>query len=384
MHFWRFTKSMATLKLENISKQFSKKVWGVRKIDLDVQDKEFIVFLGPSGCGKTTTLRMIAGLEEVTTGSIYIDGKDMTETPPRKRNLSMVFQSYAVWPHLTVYENLAFALRLKKIEKAEVDKIVCNVAEMVKIAELIDRYPRQLSGGQQQRVALARALAVKPKLFLMDEPLSNLDAKLRVIMRTELKAIHQKTQATSIFVTHDQSEAMSMADRIVIMKDGEVVQIGSPDDVYFESADVFVAGFIGTPPTNFFDVDVINSNGQIIFQHPSFSLELDEKHNALLRDYGKPRLILGMRPENILTNVKQSSRFFLSKKSPQTLFSEKALVVEPQGSHQIIAIDLHGQIIKIVAPAHPKVMPGENLSLSFQQERIHLFDVETKKRLEKK
>lgn len=374
---------MATLKLENISKRFSKKIWGVRKIDLDVQDKEFIVFLGPSGCGKTTTLRMIAGLEEVTTGSIFIDAKDVTATPPRKRDLSMVFQSYAVWPHLTVYDNLAFALRLKKIEKTEIDKTVREVAEMVKIAELLDRHPRQLSGGQQQRVALARALAVKPKLFLMDEPLSNLDAKLRVIMRTELKAIHQKTQATSIFVTHDQSEAMSMADRIVIMKDGEVVQIGTPDDVYFKSADVFVAGFIGTPPTNFFDVDVISQNGKITLQHPFFNLELDEQHCTMLRDYGEPKLILGIRPENILLNVQPPSRFFSPKKSSRSLFSEKALVVEPQGSHQVIAIDLDGQIIKIVAPAHPKVSPGEALVLSFQQERIHLFDVETQKRLEK-
>ena len=362
---------MATLKLENISKQFSKKVWGVRKIDLDVPDKEFIVLLGPSGCGKTTTLRMIAGLEEVTTGAIFIDGKDITEAPPRKRDLSMVFQSYAVWPHLTVYDNLAFALRLKKINKAEIDKVVREVANMVKIGELLERYPRQLSGGQQQRVALARALAVKPKLFLMDEPLSNLDAKLRVMMRTELKAIHQKTQATSIFVTHDQSEAMSLADRIVIMKDGEVVQIGTTDDVYFESANVFVAGFIGTPPTNFFDVDVSSRNGEYILQHPFFTLMLDQVHSTMLEGYGKEQLILGVRPENLLITNQSDA-----------VFSEKALVVEPQGSHQIIAIELNGQIIKIVAPAHPKVSPGETLHLTFQQERVHLFDVETEKRIQ--
>jgi multiple sugar transport system ATP-binding protein len=301
----------------------------------------------------------------------------------------MVFQSYAVWPHLTVYENLAFALRLKKFDKVETDKTVREVANMVKIGELLERYPRQLSGGQQQRVALARALAVKPKLFLMDEPLSNLDAKLRVMMRTELKAIHQKTQATSIFVTHDQSEAMSMADRIVIMKDGEVVQIGTTDDVYFESANVFVAGFIGTPPTNFFDVDVNSRNGQYILQHSFFTLELDQAHgqyilqhsfftleldqvhSAMLDGYGKEKLILGFRPENLLITNQSDA-----------VFSEKALVVEPQGSHQIIAIELNGQIIKIVAPAHPKVSPGETLHLTFQQERIHLFDVETEKRIQ--
>ena len=361
---------MATLKLENIAKRFSKNVWGVKKMDLDVRDKEFIVFLGPSGCGKTTTLRMIAGLEEVTHGSIYLDDVDITDAQPRKRDLSMVFQSYAVWPHMTVYNNLAFALRLKKINEAEIDRIVKDVAGMVKIDELLERFPRQLSGGQQQRVALARAMAVKPKLFLMDEPLSNLDAKLRVTMRTELKAIHQNTQATSIFVTHDQSEAMSMADRIVIMKDGEVIQIGNTDDVYFRSADVFVAGFIGTPPTNFFEVEVKSRNGAFQLQHPSFSLELNEAQSASLKGYQKAKLILGVRPENILITGQM-----------QAAFSEKALVVEPQGSHQIVAIELDGKIVKIVAPPHPNIAAGETLHLSFEQEHIHLFDIESEKRI---
>ena len=361
---------MATLKLENIAKRFSKTVWGVKKMDLDVLDKEFIVFLGPSGCGKTTTLRMIAGLEEATHGSIYLDGVDITDAQPRKRDLSMVFQSYAVWPHMTVYNNLAFALRLKKVNDAEIDKIVKDVAGMVKIDELLERFPRQLSGGQQQRVALARAMAVKPKLFLMDEPLSNLDAKLRVTMRTELKAIHQNTQATSIFVTHDQSEAMSMADRIVIMKDGEVIQIGNTDDVYFRCADVFVAGFIGTPPTNFFEVDVKSQNGAIQLQHPNFSLGLDAAQSTSLKNYQKSKLILGVRPEN-----------FVIVDHTQATFSEKALVVEPQGSHQVVAIDLDGKIVKIVAPPHPNIAAGETLHLSFEQEHIHLFDIETEKRV---
>jgi len=223
---------MATLELINLSKRYGKSVWGAKDVNLKVNDKEFIVFLGPSGCGKTTTLRMIAGLEEVTEGKVLIDDENVTDMPPRKRNVSMVFQSYAVWPHMTVYENIAFALKLRKMEKSGIDKIVREVAELVNIGEYLERFPRQLSGGQRQRVALARAIAVKPKLFLMDEPLSNLDAKLRVRMRTELKAIHHKTEATTIFVTHDQSEAMSMADRIVVMKDGKIVQIGTPDDVY--------------------------------------------------------------------------------------------------------------------------------------------------------
>ena len=217
---------MATLTLENVTKQFGKKVIAVKNFNLEVQDREFLVLLGPSGCGKTTAMRMVAGLEEVTGGRIFIGDRDVTDLPPRKRNISMIFQNYAVWPHMTVYDNIAYALKLKRMSKAEIDKIVKEVAAMTSIEMLLDRYPSQLSGGQQQRVAVTRAIAVRPEIFLMDEPLSNLDAKLRVSMRTELKAIHNKTDATTVFVTHDQSEAMSMADRIVVMKDGEVIQVG--------------------------------------------------------------------------------------------------------------------------------------------------------------
>ena len=361
---------MATLKLENLSKRFSKKVWGVKKIDLDVEDKEFMVLLGPSGCGKTTTLRMIAGLEEVTTGSIFIGDRDVTEAPPRKREVSMVFQNYAVWPHMTVYDNIAYSQRLKRVGKKEIDKTVREVAEMVKISELIERYPKQLSGGQQQRVALARALAVKPKIFLLDEPLSNLDAKLQVIMRTELKAIHQQTRATSVFVTHDQSEAMSMADRIVIMKDGEVVQIGSPDDVYFRGANIFVAGFIGTPPTNFFTVE-IEGNGDRALRHPHFQLPLEGRNKAALAAYAKKQMVLGVRPENITLGSESES-----------LFTVEILVVEPQGSHQVIAVKLDEQIVKIVAPHSRRVRPGDKIHLSFQPDSLHFFDHETEWRID--
>jgi multiple sugar transport system ATP-binding protein len=361
---------MATLRLEDVSKRFSRKVWGVRKIDLQVQDKEFIVLLGPSGCGKTTTLRMVAGLTEVTTGTIYIGDRDITELPPRKRGVSMVFQNYAVWPHMTVYDNIAFSLRLMRVSKQETDGTVRDVAEMVKISELLKRYPKQLSGGQQQRVALARALAVKPQIFLLDEPLSNLDAKLRVMMRTELKAIHQQTRATSVFVTHDQSEAMSMADRIVIMKDGEVVQTGTTDDVYFRSANVFVAGFIGTPPTNFFPVNIDSKSGRIVLHHPHFDLAVNGKNQSLLDSYEKNDLILGVRPEDILICPES-----------QSLFTEEVLVVEPQGSHQIVAIKLEDQIVKIMAASTQRVHPGERIHLSFQPLGLHFFDSETEWRI---
>lgn len=361
---------MATLTLKNVTKKFGRKVVAVKDFSLEVPDREFLVLLGPSGCGKTTTLRMVAGLEEVTEGTILIDGVDVTDLPPRRRDVSMVFQNYAVWPHMTVYENIAYALKLKKMGKKTIDKTVKEATEMTKITELLDRYPSQLSGGQQQRVAVARAIAVKPKLFLLDEPLSNLDAKLRVATRTELKAIHDKTEATTVFVTHDQSEAMSLADRIVIMKDGEIVQIGTPDDVYHLSASLFVADFIGTPPTNFMDVERKVENGDVHLINPLFDFELSPENAAKLRNYVKKRLVLGVRPENILLVGEEDS-----------ILSAQCLVSEPQGSHQIIAIELGDKIVKIVAPAHPKIESGETVHLSFNQEAIAFFDSDSGSRI---
>ncbi|MBT1248713.1 MULTISPECIES: ABC transporter ATP-binding protein [unclassified Thermosipho (in: thermotogales)] len=363
---------MATLELINLSKRYGKKVWGAKNVNLKVNNGEFVVFLGPSGCGKTTTLRMIAGLEEVTEGKVIIDGKDVTYLEPRKREVSMVFQSYAVWPHMTVYDNIAFPLKLRKMPSKFIDKTVEEVSKMVKIEELLKRYPSQLSGGQRQRVALARALAVKPKIFLMDEPLSNLDAKLRVKMRTELKAIHHKTGATTIFVTHDQSEAMSMADRIVIMKDGRIVQVGTPDEVYFNCANTFVAGFIGTPPTNFFKMNVIRSSDEIHLKNEYIDIKISEKVKKSLEKYNKDEIIVGIRPENLL----------ITNNNDEAIFKEKILVVEPQGSHQIIAVELGEQIIKIVAPAFPKYSADEIINVSLDHERLMLFDIDTEERLE--
>jgi multiple sugar transport system ATP-binding protein len=271
---------------------------------------------------------------------------------------------------MTVFDNIAFALKLRKIERHTIQQTVVEVADMVKIGELLDRYPKQLSGGQRQRVALARALAVHPQLFLMDEPLSNLDAKLRVVMRTELKAIHQKTGATTIFVTHDQSEAMSMADRIIIMRDGEVVQSGTPDDVYKKSANVFVAGFIGTPPTNFFDVDVIRENGSLRLQGRHFAVPVGGSNLERIQGYGKEHTILGVRPEDILIVPEREG-----------LFATEVLVVEPQGSHKIVAIDLGGEIVKIVTPPELSVAPGDQIHLRFKETGLNLFDSETEERI---
>jgi multiple sugar transport system ATP-binding protein len=357
---------MATLTMQKVTKRFGRSVIAVKEFDLQVKEQEFLVLLGPSGCGKTTAMRMVAGLEEVTTGQIFIGDRDVTDLPPRKRNVSMIFQNYAVWPHMTVYDNIAFALKLKNMPKDEIDKAVKETAGLAKIDMLLERFPSQLSGGQQQRVAVARAIAVNPDIFLMDEPLSNLDAKLRVSMRTELKAIHHKAGATTVFVTHDQSEAMSMADRVVIMKDGEVVQIGSPDDVYHRSRTLFVADFIGTPPTNFMDVEIKKDQEGTHLVNPHLNLLLEAGVAKTLAGYNKDKLILGIRPENILlVNAEDAS------------LSASCLVSEPQGSHQIVAIQLDDKIIKIVAPAELKINVGADLHLNFKQETLRFFDPET-------
>ena len=361
---------MAVLELKDIAKQYNRKVWGVKKMDLEVEDKEFIVFLGPSGCGKTTCMRMVAGLEETTRGTILLQDRDITDLPPRDRDISMVFQNYAIWPHMTVFDNIAFSLKLKKKSSAEIKQTVEEVAAMVKIETMLKRFPGQMSGGQQQRVALARALAVKPKLFLMDEPLSNLDAKLRVVMRTELKAIHQRTGATSIFVTHDQSEAMSMADRIVIMKDGEIIQVGTPEDVYFRSADMFVAGFIGTPPTNFFEVEIKNAGGKMSLANPHFELPIEGADAEKLGACGKQKLVLGVRPED-----------FELKPAGKGVLNSEALVVEPQGSHQVVALEVDDKIVKTLVPSDHSVKPGDPLSFDFDSRHLHFFDIETEKRI---
>ena len=357
---------MATLEIKNLTKKFGRKVIAVDDVSLEVHDQEFLVLLGPSGCGKTTTMRIIAGLEEVTDGEILIDGVNVTDLPPRNRNVSMVFQNYAIWPHMSVYENISYALKLKRMEKSEIDRIVRDVARMTKIGEYLERLPTQLSGGQQQRVAVARAIAVSPKVFLMDEPLSNLDAKLRISMRTELKAIHASAKATTVFVTHDQSEAMSVADRIVIMKDGKIIQIGSSEEVYEKSANIFVADFIGTPPTNFFDVSLKKKDGVLHLVNSHFDLPLTPENEAILKNYRKDHITLGVRPENILL-----------VNEPTSILSTTALVVEPQGSHQVIAFTLDEKIVKVVAPSQPKAKVGEAIHLNFKQEALRFFDPES-------
>lgn len=363
-------RAMATVSLQQLGKRFPDGTWGARDVGLDIDDAAFVVLLGPSGCGKTTTLRLIAGLEEASTGTILIDGRDVTRLPPRKRHVSMVFQSYAVWPHMTVFDNIAFPLRLRRMPKHDIRTAVQDAAALTKIDEYLARYPGQLSGGQQQRVALARALVVQPDVFLMDEPFSNLDAALRAEMRTELKSIHQQTRATTLFVTHDQAEAMGMADRIVIMHDGRIVQDGSPEQVYFEPASLFVARFIGTPPMNVFRVDVESEGDAIRLRHAAFRVPLSPAQRETLAGCGADHVMLGLRPEDIRVVDAESAALHAP-----------AHVIEPQGSHQVVSVAVDDQLVKIVMPPLPPVAIDDALHLAFNAERLHLFDPQSGRRL---
>lgn len=358
---------MAYLELKNVRKIYNKKVEAVKDFSLKIEKGEFVAFLGPSGCGKTTTLRMIAGLESVTEGDIILEGKSIIDLEPKDRGISMIFQSYAVWPHMTVYDNVAYALKLQKKSKEEINQIVNEVAKAADITQYLKRYPSQLSGGQRQRVAVARAIAVKPKLFLMDEPLSNLDAKLRVTMRTDLKRIHQEVKATSIFVTHDQSEALSLADRIVVMNQGVIEQIGSPKDIYHNSETMFIAKFIGSPPSNFLHVDVVEKSNKIHLVHKGFDYEFSGDETATLREkYLGKTIVLSVRPENITVNK-------------DGMINSIAKIIEPQGSHVIINTDIHGEEVKIVSD-NLELEAGEEIMLGFN-DKIALFDPITEKRI---
>lgn len=289
---------MATVQLVNVNKVYDGGVHAVHDFSIDIQDKEFIVFVGPSGCGKSTTLRMIAGLEEISYGDLLIDGKIVNSAAPKDRDIAMVFQSYALYPQMTVFNNMAYALKLRKVPKEEIDRRVRKAASVLKLTPYLDRKPRALSGGQRQRVALGRAIVREPKVFLMDEPLSNLDAKLRVAMRSEIVRIHNEVGATTIYVTHDQIEAMTMASRIVVMKDGFIQQIGEPNEVYKNPANMFVAGFIGTPAMNFLHGTL--ENGYFVIDGTGERIKVNAEQMKLLKNYVGHRIVYGIRPENLV------------------------------------------------------------------------------------
>lgn len=366
---------MSYLEIKNLQKKYTQNgPMIVNNMNLSINKGEFIVFLGPSGCGKTTTIRMIAGLEEVTAGDILIDGESIIEKKPRDRGVSMIFQSYAVWTHMTVYDNIAYPLKLRKIPKDEIRKRVLAAAKATEIDSLLNRYPSQMSGGQRQRVAVSRAIVVEPKLFLMDEPLSNLDAKLRVSMRTELKKIHTAQGTTSIFVTHDQAEAMSMADRIVVMYKGKIEQIGTPMEVYQDSATRFVAEFIGTPPTNFFEVTIRDREGKLIAENETFTYEIPEELCKALKAYVDKNVDMGVRPEYMAVSPEM-------KKGQGYLADTSIDFVEPQGSHSILIANIGKAPVKIHTVDYMDIRPGTKVSVEVMNDKVMFFDRDTSLRI---
>jgi len=362
---------MAGLSLRNLTKIFPGNVVAVRDVNLDIADKEFLVLVGPSGCGKTTTLRMIAGLEEITEGTIMIGNKVVNERAPKDRDIAMVFQNYALYPHMTVYNNMAFGLKLRRLPKAEIDSRVQMAAQILGIGELLNRKPKALSGGQRQRVALGRAIVRKPEAFLFDEPLSNLDAKLRVETRAELKKLHQRLQTTVVYVTHDQLEAMTLGDRIVVLKDGVIQQVDVPLKIYDFPVNQFVAGFLGTPPMNFLTGTLAKANGCMSFQVEGTELKLHESYTKELVGYEGKGLVLGVRPENLLTHDDPA----FARNSDAVLNSE-VRVIEPMGDGKIVYLSVPGSQKDIVAKvdAHFGIQVGERLQMACEVEKIHLFD----------
>jgi multiple sugar transport system ATP-binding protein len=359
---------MSSIKLENIYKHYSSSVTAVKDFNLDIQDKEFIVFVGPSGCGKSTTLRMVAGLEEISEGNLYIGGKRVNDVAPKDRDIAMVFQNYALYPHMNVFENMAFGLKLRKFSKDEIQKRVNEAAKILDIEHLLDRKPKALSGGQRQRVALGRAIVREPEAFLMDEPLSNLDAKLRVQMRAEISKLHQRLQTTIIYVTHDQTEAMTMADRIVIMKDGVIQQVGTPKEVYGNPDNIFVGGFIGAPSMNFMNGRL---EDKLFIINDNIKLAVPEGRMQLLKEYIGKEVMLGIRPEDI------HDELIFIESSPGSTIEANIEVAELMGAE----IYLHSSIAeqKFIAriDARTDVKNGEKIKLGFDMNKVHFFDIET-------
>src|SRR3954471_23310994 len=359
---------MAEVSLHKLNKKFDL-THVVKDVDLQIRDKEFMVFVGPSGCGKTTTLRMIAGLEAITDGEIRIGNTVVNEVPPMDRDIAMVFQNYALYPHMSVASNMAFGLKMRKFEKPEIEKRIKRAAEILGIGELLHRKPRQLSGGQRQRVALARAIVRDPKVFLFDEPLSNLDAKLRVQMRVELKKLHERLGTTAIYVTHDQVEAMTLGDRVVVMKDGGVQQVGEPLDLYNKPANKFVAGFIGSPAMNFAHVTGTEANGSVVAENKGLKIKLPDEVAQRVRAHSSRDITLGIRPED-LTVAGPSD-------SPDLTFDAAVEVREQLGSEIIVETRVGDAMIVASVERTTKVKLHDTLRLAMRPSRLHVFDQKT-------
>jgi len=360
---------MAEVILENVTKVFDGKVTAVKDMSLRIKDAEFVVLVGPSGCGKSTTLRMVAGLEEITDGTIRIGERVVNDVAPKDRDIAMVFQNYALYPHMSVYRNLAFALKLRRMPRKEIDQRVRAAADVLGIEELLDRKPKALSGGQRQRVAVGRAIVRQPAVFLFDEPLSNLDAKLRVEMRAELKRLHRRLKTTTIYVTHDQEEAMTLGDRIVVMNDALVQQVGTPLEVYEAPKNRFVAGFVGTPPMNFFEGRLISENGSVCFDEGTARIRLLDEHARRLVQWAGREVVLGARPEAM--SCRPLGRFA----GAQNVLPAEIVVVEPLGEKTDLytATGRHGRIVARV-DSDPDLKAGRKVELHLDMRKVHVFE----------
>ena len=364
---------MASLSLRNIYKTYSGGFTAIKDFNLEIEDKEFIIFVGPSGCGKSTTLRMIAGLEEISDGELYIDGQLVNDVVPKDRDIAMVFQNYALYPHMTVYENMAFGLKLRKVPKDEIQRKVTEAAQILDIEHLLDRKPKALSGGQRQRVALGRAIVREPKVFLMDEPLSNLDAKLRVQMRTEIGKLHKKLETTFIYVTHDQTEAMTMGSRIVVMKDGIVQQVDSPSNLYMYPCNMFVAGFIGSPQMNFLTATVDCKADGTYLKTGNVTIKLPDGKGkkAEVQAYNGKEVVLGIRPEDIYDD-----EAFISA-SPDALIDVDIDLTEMMGAETYLYFQVEGTPFTARVNPRTTTKHGDHIKVALDANKIHLFDKDT-------
>lgn len=372
---------MAKVIIDGVSKIYhdgkGNDVKAVDHVSLEIEDQEFMVMVGPSGCGKSTTLRMVAGLEEISAGKISIDGRVINDVPPKDRDIAMVFQNYALYPHMTVYKNMAFGLKLRKYPKEEINLRVKEAADVLGIQQLLNRRPKELSGGQRQRVAVGRAIVRKPKVFLFDEPLSNLDAKMRVQMRTEISKLHTRLSATMIYVTHDQVEAMTMGDRITVMNNGKIQQVGTPLEIYNHPKNMYVAGFIGSPPANFFDGIIQQQDGKLVFVEngihdgPGFSVRVDDEHASKLRSYIGQNVKFGIRPEDI------HDKLYEGAADPSKVVQATVEVVEPMGAEVYLYMNTGAHSFIARVNVAQKADVNHKLDLVFNTKRAHYFDIST-------
>ena len=365
---------MASLSLSHINKTYPNGFQAVKDFNLEIEDKEFIIFVGPSGCGKPTTLRMIAGLEEISGGTLKIGDKVMNDVEPKDRDIAMVFQNYALYPHMTVYDNMAFGLKLRKVPKDQIDKAVREAARILDLDKLLDRKPKALSGGQRQRVALGRAIVRDPKVFLLDEPLSNLDAKLRAQMRTEIAKLHKRLGTTFIYVTHDQTEAMTMGDRIVVMKDGFIQQVDTPQNLYDLPVNEFVAGFMGSPQMNFIDATLVKEGADYYVTFGAAKIKVPaNKANAEIANYVGKEIVFGIRPED----VHDEPEFI--EKHPETRAAADVEVTELMGAETYLYLNCEGNALTARVEPTSTAKTGDKITIALDMNKMHLFDKETEK-----